>query len=87
METRNIKCITYFPKLKICVATYFVFILVHLGERLSINDVGELYLSAPVNSGLYTFQVVATTIFTHEIGTAMVRLGIILSRKLSNSLS
>ncbi|CAH1644327.1 unnamed protein product [Spodoptera littoralis] len=33
----------------------------HLLSRLSINNEGELHLSAPVDSGVYTFQVVAAT--------------------------
>ncbi|KAJ0179875.1 hypothetical protein K1T71_004466 [Dendrolimus kikuchii] len=46
----------------------------HLQSRLSINNEGELYLSAPVNSGVYKFEVAATTIFTQATGTATVHL-------------
>ncbi|CAG5040178.1 unnamed protein product [Parnassius apollo] len=46
----------------------------HLQDRLSINNNGELHLSAPANSGVYSFQVVATSIYTRVNGTAKVQL-------------
>ncbi|CAK1604238.1 unnamed protein product [Parnassius mnemosyne] len=46
----------------------------HLQDRLSINNNGELHLSAPASSGVYSFQVVATSVYTHVNGTAKVQL-------------
>nr|XP_049703148.1 protocadherin Fat 1 isoform X12 [Helicoverpa armigera]XP_049703149.1 protocadherin Fat 1 isoform X13 [Helicoverpa armigera] len=48
----------------------------HLQTRLSINNEGELHLSAPANSGVYTFQVVATSVITQATGTATVTLAV-----------
>ncbi|KAG6451898.1 hypothetical protein O3G_MSEX007366 [Manduca sexta] len=36
----------------------------HLADRLSINDNGEVHLSAPAPSGVYSAVVIATTVFT-----------------------
>ncbi|XP_026740029.1 uncharacterized protein LOC113502598 isoform X4 [Trichoplusia ni] len=46
----------------------------HLQSRLSINNEGELFLSAPANSGVYTFRVIATTDTTEATATATVHL-------------
>ncbi|XP_052752890.1 uncharacterized protein LOC113511850 isoform X2 [Galleria mellonella] len=46
----------------------------HLQTRLTINNNGELHLSSPANSGVYSFQVIATTLFTQATGTASVYL-------------
>ncbi|XP_047019977.1 uncharacterized protein LOC124630244 isoform X2 [Helicoverpa zea] len=48
----------------------------HLQTRLSINNEGELHLSAPANSGVYAFQVVATSVITQATGTATVTLAV-----------
>ncbi|XP_037874813.1 uncharacterized protein LOC101739891 isoform X2 [Bombyx mori] len=47
---------------------------VHLVDRLSVNNDGELHLSAPASSGVYTFEVVATTVFTRASALAIVHL-------------
>ncbi|XP_059059362.1 uncharacterized protein LOC131852664 [Achroia grisella] len=44
----------------------------HLQTRLSINNNGELYLSSQADSGVYRFQVIATTVFTQATGAASV---------------
>ncbi|CAH0627097.1 unnamed protein product [Chrysodeixis includens] len=49
----------------------------HLQSRLSINNEGELFLSAPANSGVYTFRVIATTVITEAAGTATVHLTVL----------
>ncbi|XP_050557602.1 uncharacterized protein LOC118280638 isoform X34 [Spodoptera frugiperda] len=46
----------------------------HLLSRLSINNEGELHLSAPVDSGVYTFQVIAVTVISQARATAPVHL-------------
>ncbi|KAM3962349.1 uncharacterized protein ACR2FA_003587 [Aphomia sociella] len=42
----------------------------HLQSRLTINNNGDLHLSSQANSGVYTFQVIATTLFTQVTATA-----------------
>lgn len=46
----------------------------HLLSRLFINNEGELHLSAPVDSGVYTFQVIAVTVISQARATAPVHL-------------
>ncbi|GBP14178.1 hypothetical protein EVAR_7612_1 [Eumeta japonica] len=46
----------------------------HLQERISINNDGDLHVSAPINSGVYTFSVTATTLATQVSAIATVHL-------------
>ncbi|CAH0699972.1 unnamed protein product [Spodoptera exigua] len=46
----------------------------HLVSRLSINNEGELHLSTPADSGVYTFQVIAATVNSEAMATATVHL-------------
>ncbi|CAB3221455.1 unnamed protein product [Arctia plantaginis] len=46
----------------------------HLLARISINQQGELHLFAPANSGVYEFQVIATTVRSLATGTAKVHM-------------
>ncbi|XP_063361505.1 uncharacterized protein LOC134650479 [Cydia amplana] len=47
---------------------------VHLRERISINSVGEIHLSAPTNTGVYSFQAIATSTITQVHATTAVQL-------------
>ncbi|XP_026328719.1 uncharacterized protein LOC113236766 [Hyposmocoma kahamanoa] len=46
----------------------------HLQQRLSIDIQGGLFLSAQANSGVYNFQVVATTVVSQATATAQITL-------------
>ncbi|XP_063621463.1 uncharacterized protein LOC134793737 isoform X2 [Cydia splendana] len=46
----------------------------HLRERISINSVGEIHLSAPTNTGVYSFQAIATSTITQVQATTAVQL-------------
>ncbi|XP_047986749.1 uncharacterized protein LOC125226713 [Leguminivora glycinivorella] len=49
----------------------------HLRERISINSVGEIHLSAPTNTGVYGFQSVATSTITQVQATTVVQLTVV----------
>ncbi|XP_061710283.1 uncharacterized protein LOC133520038 isoform X2 [Cydia pomonella] len=46
----------------------------HLRERVLINSVGEIHLSAPTNTGVYSFQAIATSSITQVQATTAVQL-------------
>ncbi|XP_063379170.1 uncharacterized protein LOC134666019 [Cydia fagiglandana] len=46
----------------------------HLRERISINSIGEIHLSAPTNTGVYSFQAIATSTITQVQATTEVQL-------------
>ncbi|KAI8428919.1 hypothetical protein MSG28_007544 [Choristoneura fumiferana] len=47
---------------------------IHLQERVSITGEGEIHLSAPTNTGVYSFEVTATSVITQVQATASVQL-------------
>ncbi|XP_063532281.1 uncharacterized protein LOC134742977 [Cydia strobilella] len=46
----------------------------HLRERISINSIGEMHLSAPTNTGVYSFQAIATSTITQVQATTAIQL-------------